>query len=121
MFYQTTQLTLLGMNQCASSGFAITLLTRLPWIRIPNRLVKVATTADNRSPSLFLHLPILAVISQVLVSWRPKDLRISLYVASKATGLRASNRATEVEDIHRFWCLGGKKPCVAAVAECRGL
>lgn len=73
--------------------------TWLLWPSIPNHSVKLATVADSRSTSL--RFPVQHCWRSSQVSWY---LGGYLWRPEK-TDVRAPNRVTRVEDIHRFWSL----------------
>lgn len=107
-----------SVNGCSvppSSGFttcSVGLLihfayTQLPWTGIPNQPVWTANISDSHG---FLHFHIhhgSRSFLRFLVSWRLRNLRFTLSFASGGRDLRASNRATEVDNINHFSSLHG--------------
>lgn len=122
VFCPTLQPTFLRRNQWTAEFLDYLAYVLLPYTTIIDQSAKGVTIPDGSSFFMSLHFSIHNCswsFLGLLASWRIKSLGTTLYVASAWTALPASNRATEVEDIHGLWGLYGLGSCPAAATECR--
>lgn len=100
-FCPTLHPTLLNVSRCAVGFFAHLTHTRLPWTRIPNQSIDLATIADSRSPFHLRTLPHPPAVRRHFSRSSSVDIS-GIYASYRATDLRTPNKATEVDDINRF-------------------